>query len=766
MKKKVLIVSSLSLLALSCGAVLVFSGKKTEKADAYSASSLPTTIDLNDSTASEIRSYYSSLNSLSASERQGNNLLKNLKTILKNGQNYFKYDSNNGIWQMYEITDRDWDKSPASSTTYGTYNSGTNTITNYVYGSNEDGKNNPYIHALYINRNVENQTQAWGNHNQDQWGINREHVWPKAEGFDSTGAGGARGDPMHLMAGNGYSNNIHSNYFYGYVDTSTTYTNCGTKYSNQNGNFLGSSKTVGGSTNVFEPQDCDKGDIARAIFYMVARYNYLSGSDSDGIDSNNPNLALTQSLSDWSSTGYSSTTSTKGYMGIVSDLLAWNRLDPPDAYEIHRNNLLYKNFTNNRNPFIDYPEWAEFIWGKPTYTNNWRTYSSYSTTPTGYAKPSSDSLNDFSNGGSVDPDPVTSITATANKTFTVGETITKSDITVKDNNDTVITDFTFSNYVFTYADAASGGALTNKTFTNAVSYSTFQCSVTAQVQREEYVEPVSIISDNLDKTWTGVTGTSYTSWTEKDGSSGLTTYAGTSAGGNSSIQLRTKSGNEGIVTTSYVGTSYLCNVSVTWNTSTANGRAINIYGKETAYSSSEDLYSGSSSTQGTLLGTITYGTSTELSISGNYKYIGIRAASDPLYLSEIVISYGAGVSTETPANVANFIMYTDTTNQCLTKLDDAIDMFEAMSSANRGVFMNSSDYVISTARERFEAWLANQGKSINYVNGDYEISSSFHFNAVARNDSNLLISIVIITSVICATSLLGFMIIRRKRSRR
>lgn len=53
------------------------------KADAYSSSSLPTTIDLNDNSESEIRNYYSSLNSLSASERQGDNLLKNLKNILK-----------------------------------------------------------------------------------------------------------------------------------------------------------------------------------------------------------------------------------------------------------------------------------------------------------------------------------------------------------------------------------------------------------------------------------------------------------------------------------------------------------------------------------------------------------------------------------------------------------------------------------------------------------------------------------------------------------
>jgi len=399
MKKRIISCLSLSaLMSIGLSVALFSAGKETEKVEGYSTSSLPTTIDLNDTSAANIRSYYSSLNSLETAQRQGTNLLKNLKTILKNGQKYYSYDSGNAIWQIYEIADRDWEKSPASSTTYGTYNSSTNKITGYSYGtSSSSSKNNPYIHALYINRNVTNQTTAWDDHQQTQWGINREHVWPKAEGFEDSGAGGARGDPMHLMAGNGYANNIHSNYYYGYVNTSSSYTNCGSKYSNLSGNLRGTSKTLGGSTSVFEPQDCDKGDIARAIFYMVARYNYLSSSDSDGIDSNNPNLALTQSLNDWASSGYSSTTSTTGKMGIMTDLLAWHKADPVDEYEIHRNNLLYTNYTNNRNPFIDFPEWADYIWGTVSYSGS--TYNSYSSTPTGYASPNSDTINGYNSGG-------------------------------------------------------------------------------------------------------------------------------------------------------------------------------------------------------------------------------------------------------------------------------------------------------------------------------------------------------------------------------
>ena len=421
--------------ALTLGAFLIPSSK-AEESLGYSTSTLPTTIDLNDTSEANIRSYYSSLNNKSENERKGNNLLKNLKTILKNGQKYYSYDSGNAIWQIYEIADRDWDKSPASSTTYGTYNSGTNKITNYTYGtSTSNKKNNPYIHALYVNRNLTNQTTAWDDHSQTNWGINREHVWPKAEGFEAEAAGGARGDPMHLMAGNGYANNIHSNYYYGYVNTSSSYTNCGSKYSMVSGNLLGKSKTLGGSTNVFEPQDSDKGDIARAIFYMVARYNYLSGSDSDGIDSNNPNLALTQSLSDWASSGYSSTTSKQGKMGIMTDLLAWHHADPVDQYEIHRNNLLYTNFTNNRNPFIDFPEWADFIWGSVNY--NGSTYVSNDTTPTGYATPSSDTVNGY-NSGSGETVAVTGVSLSPSSTSveagqdaTLTATVTPSNATNK-----------------------------------------------------------------------------------------------------------------------------------------------------------------------------------------------------------------------------------------------------------------------------------------------------------------------------------------------
>ena len=398
-------ITSLSVLFGVCVATgiaaSVAANKCFQKADAYTASSLPTTINLNPNTETEIRNYYSALDSLPESERQGTNLLKNLKNILKNGQKYYSYDSGSNIWKMYEITDRDWVKSPASA--ISGYNASTNIITGYSYGSSASNSGmNPYVHALYVNRSVDNKMHAWAlegttttsHGNNKEWGIDREHIWPKSHGFEDEAQGGARGDPMHLWPGDSDVNSsLHSNEFYGFVNI-TSGTKAG-KWSYARDNYVGTSLTLGttiSSDEVFEPQDCDKGDIARACFYMVARYNYLSGSDSDGINSNNPNLAFIQDNTSPTS-GYMSSTTVTGNMGILTDLLEWHHLDPVDEFEIKRNDILYRNYTNNRNPFIDFPEWVDYIWGTAEY--NGRAFQEYDSTPTGYADRNTDVLNGY-----------------------------------------------------------------------------------------------------------------------------------------------------------------------------------------------------------------------------------------------------------------------------------------------------------------------------------------------------------------------------------
>ena len=372
------------LLSIATSSSIAFNHNKTP--DKPLNAGVPTTINLNDVSESKIREYYSNLNSLDDSERSGTNLLKNLKPILKENQYCYSYgeSATTQVWQIYEIIDRDWKLSPASE--IEGYDASTNTITGYKYGkSASQPGSNPYIHALYVNRDAENKTQAWGDHTQTKYGINQEHVWPKSAGFDDdSNPQGARGDLMHLWAGNGRVNGqYHNNYYYGYVDKTKSYTDAGDDYEYLRGNLKGTSKTFGGQT-VFEPQNSDKGDIARIVFYMMARYNYLA-DDGDTINSSNPNLEIVNNVSSYENSGYTSTKTNTGKMGILQDLLEWNKLDPVDTFEIHRNNLLFNNYSFNRNPFIDFPEWADYIWGVSSK-------GEYNATPTGSANPQSDKI--------------------------------------------------------------------------------------------------------------------------------------------------------------------------------------------------------------------------------------------------------------------------------------------------------------------------------------------------------------------------------------
>lgn len=108
----------------------------------------------------------------------------------------------------------------------------------------------------------------------------------------------------------------------------------GSENSSRNNQNYGASEYDGPSGN----SGSFKGDVARSIFYMVTRYN--------GIDVVN---------------GYQVDT-TPGFIGDLATLLAWHRSDPPDDYEMNRNNIVY-TWQYNRNPFIDEPDLVEYLWG-------------------------------------------------------------------------------------------------------------------------------------------------------------------------------------------------------------------------------------------------------------------------------------------------------------------------------------------------------------------------------------------------------------------
>ena len=147
----------------------------------------------------------------------------------------------------------------------------------------------------------------------------------------------------------------------------------------------------------------------------------------------------------------------------------------------------------------------------------------------------------------------------------------------------------------------------------------------------------STVSDVLTRETTGVTGTSYSSWSGKTVTSSAV-YAGQSASDNSSIQLRSKNSNSGVISTTSGGT--LKKIAVEWESHTADGNELQVYGNTSDYTNPTDLYN--EATDGDLLGTIVCGTSTELVITGDYTHVGLRSKNGAMYLTSITITWVTG----------------------------------------------------------------------------------------------------------------------------
>ena len=330
----------------------------------------------------------------------------------------------------------------------------------------------------------------------------------------------------------------------------------------------------------------------------------------------------------------------------------------------------------------------------------------------------------------------TSITATVSKTYTVGESISASDITVKDNYNNTIESFSFANdgYSFTYADAASGGSLTDKTFTDAISYSNLTCSLTVQVQRVAY-DDVSEATDSV--TYTDLPTSYQTSTTERTAASGIKFIAYNLANYSSKMQFKASGG--------YFQTTQSMNLkSLTINNRETN--ALTVYG----------------STNGTSFSQTITGTNDVYDLTG-YNYVKVmKSGSGAAYCASLSITYGGS---ETPVNVANYIMYEDTINQCTSKLSTALGYLSDLSSTDLATFQESTDYVISTARTRLEAWARNQGKSITYTVGEVTANSNPVLTILNNQQTNLTtIIIAILVGAISLGSISVYIYLRRRRS--
>ncbi|MFA5735824.1 MAG: endonuclease, partial [Bacilli bacterium] len=167
-----------------------------------------------------------------------------------------------------------------------------------------------------------------------------------------------------------------------------------------------------------------KGDIARAMLYMTARYYTY-------IDVLHPKLELVNG----SPSAIVASTTQSGLAGDLETLLLWNELDPVDEYEIRRNNLIFNNYQLNRNPFIDHPEWARIAYD-----------TSYSGSGASVA-PESSSVG----LGVVDPTDLVSISVTNNPSkvdYYVGATLDPTGLVItgtqSDNNIVTVANYTLT----------------------------------------------------------------------------------------------------------------------------------------------------------------------------------------------------------------------------------------------------------------------------------------------------------------------------------
>jgi endonuclease I len=254
-----------------------------------------------------------------------------LKTVLHNiikGHNSLLYQD---LWAAFENTD-----AKSNGKVWDMYTDIPNGIPNFIFSFG---------------------TNQCGNYSGEGDCFNREHSWPK-EYFGGDNSYPMYSDLHHLFATDGWVNNKHAAFPFGMVNSST--------YTSSNGTKLGTGSTYPGYSNkIFEPIDAYKGDFARAYFYMSTRY------ESEDATWQNWEMANGAELTP----------------AAINLLLLWHNNDPVSQKEIDRNEAVFL-LQGNRNPFIDYPQFADCIWGTSDCIalaineNEWETSFSLYPNPT------------------------------------------------------------------------------------------------------------------------------------------------------------------------------------------------------------------------------------------------------------------------------------------------------------------------------------------------------------------------------------------------
>lgn len=229
----------------------------------------------------------------------GDELKTALHTIIKGHKEYPYSSSRTDVWDILKETDR-------------------------------DSANENHVVGIYSGFSMD----AAAEYNRGK-GWNREHVWAKSRGNFGTSKG-AGTDVHHIRAADISTNSARNNRNF---DESII------QYIDQSGNYSGTTNCYTSDTAwTWEPREDIKGDIARMLFYMAVRYEGTEGE---------PDLELIEE--------YQNSSSKAPFHAKLSVLIDWHVADPVDEYERQRNNIIY-NYQQNRNPFIDYPEYVGWIW--------------------------------------------------------------------------------------------------------------------------------------------------------------------------------------------------------------------------------------------------------------------------------------------------------------------------------------------------------------------------------------------------------------------
>lgn len=340
---------------------------------------------------------------------------------------------------------------------------------------------------------------------------------------------------------------------------------------------------------------------------------------------------------------------------------------------------------------------------------------------------------------------ITIDTSSVQKSFSVGDTFNYTGLSVTANySDSSYDEVVTSGYTVTTPDMSTAGTKTVTVSYNGKSAS-YEIAVTSATTTE---------NDVINLTSTGVESgsTTYVTWSQNVTSTGAS-YVGNSAGANASVQLRSNNNSSGIVQTASGG--HVNKVTVSWNSATQANRVLNIYGKSSAYSAPSDLYT--TSTQGTLIGTITYGTSTTLEISSIYSFIGIRSNSGAIYLDSITVEYKTAEwwaeNFLNKVTCNNGVTPPSSSNWIATNTDYYAKLPTSEQNIIKATVGNQGGTTLEQAMARYIEVLSKYSNRTNYPDYIFNPSSANQMNRVNNGSSS---ATIILLTVGILSSFAGF----------